>query len=118
MPTDNYTIKQVWSVIDAAVRGVPIQGGSPELEWFRGVAQNGPEYYPGQTVFFEVSAEAAGTRINAWTSFVIVGVRMDSDNNGIVWRYDLSKDPPGAYHFGRVHVTGARANELRTHAPT
>lgn len=67
--------------------------------WLQAVAQ-GPRYQLGQTVPHTITAEAAGFDLSRTVQLTIVGVRMSSGADGLLWVYDLSKDPPAAYHYG------------------
>jgi len=76
-----------------------------------------PEYLPGQGVWFEVEAEAAGKKLTQWVYFYIVGCTMTSDTEKRLWEYALSYDPPGPWHYGTVHFKGIRADRLRLTKP-
>lgn len=85
--------------------------------WLTDAAKVGPEFWPGQGVYFEIEAEAAGKKLTQWVHFYIVGCHMDDGNESRVWTYDLSYDPPAPWHFGKVHFTRIRGNRLSLLSP-
>jgi hypothetical protein len=85
--------------------------------WLVGAAKVGPEFWPGQGVWFEVTAEAGGVKLNQWAHFYIVGCSMCSDSERRFWTYNLSHDPPSPYHYGTVHFTAIHGNKLRLDNP-
>ncbi|MBA8904853.1 hypothetical protein [Aminobacter ciceronei] len=85
--------------------------------WLVGAAKIGPEFWPGQGVFFEITAEASGKTLKQWVHFYIVGCHMDSDTDRRYWTYDLSYDPPAPWHYGTVHVQRIRGDRLRLEKP-
>lgn len=86
--------------------------------WLKAAAKVGPEFLPGQGVYFEVVAEAQGIKLRQWAFFYVVGCAMDSGTDDRFWTYSLSFDPPAPYHFGTVHFSGVRADKLRLTNPT
>ena len=86
--------------------------------WLCGASERGPEFWPGQGVWCEVSAQAAGTTLKAWKHFYIVGCSMDSDTERRYFTYALSSDPPGPWHYGEVHLRGIRGDALRLADPS
>jgi hypothetical protein len=86
--------------------------------WLKQAAVVGPEFLPGQGVFFEISAEAAGQILRQWAHFYIVGCHMDSDTDCRFWTYDLSNDPPRPYHYGTVQFSRVRSELLKLEKPT
>mgnify|MGYP003436773306 CR=1 FL=1 len=78
----------------------------------------GPEFWPGQGVWFEVKAEAAGQVLKQWTFFFVVGCRMESDTDRRFWTYSLSYDPPGPWHYGETQLTKVHGSQLRTENPS
>lgn len=78
--------------------------------WLKVLAQ-GPRYQMGQTVPHIITAEAAGFDLSRTVLLTIVGVKMTSGADGLLWVYDLSKDPPAAYHYGSG-VTVANVAQL------
>lgn len=89
------------------------------IAWQFIVAQSkvGPEFSPGQGVWFEIDATAAGVTLRQWVHFYVVGVRMESGCDDRFWTYSLSYDPPAPYHGGTTHFTGIRAERLRLSKP-
>lgn len=85
--------------------------------WLKDAAQVGPEFWPGQGVWFEVVAEVGGIKLGKWAHFYIVGCSMSSDNNSRYWEYTLSNDPPGPWHYGKVFAQGVRGDKLRLENP-
>lgn len=84
--------------------------------WLKNAAVVGPEFLPGQGVFFEVTAKAAGAEMKQDVHFYIVGCRMQSDTERRYWEYDLSYDPPAPWHYGEVHFRGVRGERLKLEA--
>jgi hypothetical protein len=85
--------------------------------WLTGAAKIGPDFWPGQGVWFEVTAEAAGKTLTQWVHFYVVGCHMDSDSERRFWTYDLSYDPPAPYHCGAIHFQRIRGEKLRIFNP-
>lgn len=82
-------------------------------QWLEAAANVGPQFWPGQGVWFEVTAETAtGKTISDWQHFYIVGCHMSSDTERRLWTYDLSQDPPGPWHYGTVHYREVAADKL------
>lgn len=86
-------------------------------QWLVGAARVGPEFWPGQGVYFEVEAETAGQKLKKWVHFYIVGCHMDSNTDARYWTYDLSNDPPAPWHYGTIHFPRVRGNRLRLSIP-
>lgn len=80
--------------------------------WLASTLESGPKYALGQLVYYEVSAEVGGVRISNSVRFTIVGIRMDSTADGLAWKYSLSNDPPGAYHYGTTAFSNIAEAEL------
>ena len=85
--------------------------------WLKGAAEVGPEFWPGQGVWFQVDAVAAGVTLTQWVHFFIVGCSMGSDMEKRYWTYSLSYDPPQPWHGGKVHFSGIRGDKLRLEKP-
>ena len=85
--------------------------------WLVGAAKIGPEFWPGQGVWFEITAEAAGKKLTQWAHFYIVGCHMDSDTDRRYWVYDLSYDPPAPWHYGTTHFSRVKGDRLRLEKP-
>jgi len=101
--------------------GFECEGGSIENNdawvWLCGIARKGPEFCPGQGVWFEVKAEAPGAKLSSWAHFYIVGCHMKSDTERRYFEYSLSQDPPGPWHYGEVHYRNVRGEDLRLAKP-
>jgi len=97
------------------------EGGSIEnndaWRWLVGAAKIGPEFWPGQGVYFEIEAEAAGKKLTQWVHFYIVGTHMDAGTVDRFWTYDLSYDPPAPWHYGTMHFVRVRGDKLRLDNP-
>lgn len=85
--------------------------------WLAKVAEIGPKFWPGQGVYFEVEAEAAGVKLRQWVFFYIVGCSMSSTTEGRTWEYSLSYDPPRPWHYGTVQFTNVKSEKLRLEKP-
>ncbi len=81
-------------------------------QWLEAAAKVGPTFWPGQGVWYQVEAEAAGKKLTQWVHFYIVGCHMESDTERRLWTYDLSYDPPAPWHYGTVHFRGVDAKKL------
>lgn len=68
--------------------------------WLKAAMTGGPLYYLGQSVHYEVEGEVSGVKIAQTVKLCVVGIRMTSDIECRTWNYDLSTDPPDAYHYG------------------
>ncbi|MCB4863190.1 hypothetical protein K7W03_26820 [Sphingobium sp. PNB] len=85
--------------------------------WLEAAAKVGPEFWPGQGVWFEVEAEVAGVKLKQAAHFYIVACAMESDIERRYWTYSLSADPPAPYHYGNVHFRGVRGDKLMLENP-
>ena len=85
--------------------------------WLNSAAKVGPKFWPGQGVWFEVTAEAAGKKLSQWTHFFIVGCHMDANTDDRFWTYDLSYDPPRPWHYGTTHFNRINGGRLRLENP-
>ena len=92
--------------------GGPLSSNTAYI-WLKNAAKVGPEFWPGQGVFYQVVAYAGGATLTKWVHYYVVGCRMDSGTDSRFWRYDLSNDPPGPYHYGTVQHAGVKAEDLR-----
>ena len=86
-------------------------------QWLSAAAKVGPEFMPGQGVWFEVEAAAAGKTLRQWVHFFVVGCAMTSDTERQLWTYSLSYDPPAPWHYGTMHFTNIAADRLRIEKP-
>lgn len=86
-------------------------------QWLEGAAKVGPEFWPGQGVWFCVDAEAAGVKLTQWVHFFVVGCHMTSDTERRLWTYGLSYDPPAPWHYGEVHFRNIAASKLKLDKP-
>jgi len=86
--------------------------------WMKAALEKGPQFWPGQGVFYLVQAVSqGGVVLQEWRHFYIVGIHMDSDAERRLWLYDLSNDPPAPYHYGTVQVARAKEADLRISRP-
>ena len=85
--------------------------------WLDGASKVGPEFWPGQGVFFEIAAEAAGKTLTQWVHFFIVGCHMEASSEDRYWSYDLSYDPPRPWHYGTTHFQRVRGDKLKLENP-
>ena len=86
-------------------------------QWLDAATKVGPEFFPGQGVWFLVEATAAGKTLTQWVFFYIVGCHMDAGTDARFWTYDLSYDPPAPWHCGTVHFSKIRGSKLRIEKP-
>lgn len=86
-------------------------------QWLVAAAKVGPEFMPGQGVWFEIEAVAAGCKLKKWVHFYVVGCTMTSDTERRLWTYSLSYDPPAPWHTGTVHFSKVSADKLRLFKP-
>lgn len=86
-------------------------------QWLVAAAKVGPEFMPGQGVWFEIEAVAAGLTLKQWVHFYVVGCTMTSDTERRLWTYSLSYDPPAPRHYGTIHFSHVRADRLRLIKP-
>lgn len=86
-------------------------------QWLMALAKVCPAFVPGQGVWYEVEAEAAGKKLRQWVHFYIIGCTMTSDTENRLWTYSLSYDPPAPWHYGTTHFTGIGAAQLRLEKP-
>lgn len=77
----------------------------------------GPDFLPGQRVWYFVEAEAHGIKMGLWAEFRIAALTVDSTSERRIWKYWLSNDMPGAYHYGSITFQGVSADKLRTSPP-
>lgn len=118
-PVKYWTMKSAIEQVekcDFECEGGPL-ANNDAWRWLVAAAKIGPEFWPGQGVFFEIEAEAAGKKLHQWTHFYIVGAHMTSDSERRFWVYDLSYDPPAPYHYGSTHFTNIRGDRLRLEKP-
>ena len=101
---------------DFECEGGPLRNNDA-WRWLVNVAKEGPEFWPGQGVWFEVEASAAGKKLTQWVHFYIVGCGMQSDTEKRYWVYALSYDPPAPWHYGTVHFPAIRGDRLRLERP-
>ena len=88
------------------------------FKWLKGVMTVGPEFWPGQRVWYKITTEVSGHSLEKWARYHIVGCHLDSDDRDRFWRYDLSDDPPGPWHHGSgVEFTGVHGNGLSLEKP-
>lgn len=80
--------------------------------WLEAAAKVGPQFWPGQGVWYEVSATVQGVELKGWKRFYVVGCTMTSDTERRLWTYSLSYDPPGPYHYGTTHFSGVNERKL------
>ena len=107
-------MSEVWDIHTAVSQisrcGFECEAGALENNsawaWLEKSLSGGPKYALGQRVNYEVAGEVSGIRIANTLPFVVVGIRMESTADGLAWGYDLSNDPPAAYHYGNTVFKG------------
>jgi hypothetical protein len=87
-------------------------------QWVKACLEVGPEFWPGQSVWFLIDAKAAGKTLTQWVRFFIVGCHMNADTERRYWTYDLSYDPPAPWHYGETHFRGIRGDKLFIEKPS
>lgn len=80
-------------------------------QWLRNM-QEGPKYRMGDRVPYVLHAEVHGFALTREVELTIVGIRMSSGTEGRLWEYDLSADPPDAYHYGGGVTAKASQREI------
>lgn len=85
--------------------------------WLKDAAKVGPTFWPGQGVYFEVTADVAGVKLAKWAHFYITGCYMESSTDDRYWTYTLSDDPPAPWHYGTAKYRGVKAESLRLDIP-
>ena len=127
MPTERTAPKQIWTMKTAMEQIKACQfeceagplTNNAAYQWLAQAAKNGPEFWPGQSVWFEVKAEAAGMTLSEWRRFWIVRCSMASDTERQIWRYSLSNDPPQPWHYGSgIQFYDVDAKNLRLEDPS
>lgn len=117
--------KKHWSPATALEQidscGFECEGGPISMnvayQWLKGAAKVGPTFWPGQGVYYEVTAEVAGQKLSKWAHYYIVGCVMDSTTEARVWKYHLSDDPPAPWHYGTVQHQNVPADKLKLSLP-
>lgn len=112
--------KEPWSVPTALMQIVDCEfaceagplSNSVAWEWLKNALKDGPKYLMGQTVWHEVQAEVADQLLTKWVGFTVVGCQMSSDTERVTWTYDLSRDPPAPYHYGKTHFSRVSETKL------
>ena len=115
MPTQFWSMKTALEQIEKCAfecEAGPLKN-NVAWNWLVGAAKAGPQFWPGQGVYYCVSVDVAGARLSKWVHYYVVGCRMESDTNDRYWVYDLSNDPPAPWHGGKIHHRGVRAEKLR-----
>lgn len=120
-PANFWSLKSAVEQIEKCGFTQECEGGALAMNdafiWLKAAAKVGPEFLPGQGVYFEVEAEASGVKLRQWMFFYVVGCAMDSGTDDRFWTYSLSYDPPAPYYYGTVHFRGVRADKLRLTNP-
>ena len=86
-------------------------------KWLIAAAKVGPEFMPGQGVWFKIDATAAGKTFPQWVHFYVVGCALGADTERRYWTYSLSYDPPAPWHYGTVHFSGISGDKLTLEKP-
>lgn len=119
LPIKYWSMKSALSQIEAC--GFECEGGplanNDAWRWLVGASKVGPEFWPGQGVYFQIEAEAAGKKLQQWVHFYIIGAHMEAGTDDRYWTYDLSYDPPRPYHYGTCHFQRIRGDKLRLDDP-
>jgi hypothetical protein len=80
--------------------------------WLKAAAKVGPQFWPGQGVWYKITGEISGFQMERWAHLYIVGCAMSSDTEQRLWTYSLSSDPPAPWHYGTVAFTGVTETAL------
>ncbi len=87
--------------------------------WIVTMAERGPEFWPGQAVWYEVKADVLGVEMRRWAQFKVLSVTAGSDADRRYWVYTITDALPDAYYpGGKNTVQNLRAASLRATAPT
>lgn len=117
-PARHWSISSAFEQIEKC--GYECEGGplanNDAYVWLKEAHRVGPEFWPGQGVYFNVKATALGVDLCEWKHFYVVGCHMDSDSDKRFWTYDLSHDPPAPYHYGTLHAQRVSGALLRLEA--
>lgn len=62
-----------------------------------------PLYRINDKVFFTVVAKNGDFILERDEEFTIVGIMRSSSTEDVIYKYDLSQDPPLPYHNGKIH---------------
>jgi hypothetical protein len=74
-------------------------------QWLTKAVQEGPRFFPGQTVYYRVVAEVHGEKFERQSQFTIVGCQMKTGITGPrEWLYTIAKTPPSAWHNGSEFI--------------
>lgn len=84
-------------------------GNNVGWKWLAKLAE-GPRYPMGATVPHTIKGVVDGFELTRTVMLTIIGIKMSSGTAGRLWVYDLSRDPPDAYHYGSG-VTAANVTE-------
>ena len=123
---DDVPAKKHWSIetaldqirkCDFECEGGPLSN-NVAWQWLEDAAKVGPQFWPGQGVWYEVRAKSpTGKDLTGWEHFFIVGCKMASDTERRLWTYSLSQDPPGPWHYGTVQFKKVAEKDLRLELP-
>ena len=109
---DRDTALQEIAKCEFECQGGPLEGNQAFV-WLKKALEIGPKFLPGQGVLAKVTAEVAGKKLQQEVHFYVVGVTMDSDQDSRFWKYNLSYDPPGPWHYGTVHLSNVSESSIR-----
>ncbi len=119
MPTKHWNHSTAFQQLESCA--YTCEGGALENNaayvWLKNAAAVGPEFWPGQGVWYEVEATVSGVKLNKWAHFYIIGCDMASDTERRFWTFTLSNDPPAPYHYGEVSFRNVPGNKLRLANP-
>lgn len=86
----------------------------PAWQWLKSMLQEGPTFYPGQAVYYRVTAEMYGVRLEKWEKFYISSCRPVGTSERREWQYTLVDALPAAYsHGGKVSIPNVCERDLR-----
>ncbi len=120
-PVKSWTIPTAIAQItkcDFECEGGPL-ANNDAWRWIVAMAEKGPEFWPGQSVWYEVKTEALGQQFSKWVRFSVYNVYATSDSARRYWEYSITDALPDAYYSGGKNVIHKlQAKQLRAQEPT
>lgn len=115
----NWAVKTAIEQIEKCAfecQGGPLENNDA-WRWLKATLEAGPTLMPGQSVWYEVKAEALGVTMSKWTRFYVLSVRASSSSERREWEYDLITQLPEAYFTGGHVVKNAKLCDIKLSNP-